>query len=739
MNTRHSTWRFRGCILFLGVVAAGLLAPRGVLAAKYGNSLDWVPADSVFYSASLRLHEQLDIAAKSKAWEKLKNLPVVQMGYGFFQMSFYAPGGPGDQVRDFLAQPENKELIDLVCDSVSSEIVMFGDRSSADFADIALRTMNAVRYGSMMARAESGANQEDVSARIVFNSLDANRDKLSAPGIVFGFKLTDAKRAQNQLKRLEELAKPQLEAEPQMRGRLKHTSVSGVDYLALELDGSMVPWEQVPWQRLEEKPGQYEKLREKLRGMRLVIYAGVRNDYLLFAIGSSPAQLAALGQGKPLADLPELAPLAKYSGEKLTEVSFVSKSLLGSIGYSSGDFDQLVDVARQLLPEAGLPADLNERIIKDTSELIGDLKGAIPEPGAHLSFSFLTSRGIEGYSYDWTQNLYLDASKPLELLSHAGGSPLLAAMSRSKYSPQQYESLRKWVQKAFGYFEEIALPRFNGHEREEYTKFKEFALPLVQRLDKATGTMLLPALADGQVGLVLDAKLKSKSWFHGMPQVDQELPMLEAAVVFGVSDAELLKKACDEYRAVTDIVLEKAKELHPGQIPADFKLPAAESRELKLPEGTAAIYWYKMPPEYDANVDAQLLPNAGLSKNVAALSFAPKTSERLLASTPLTVILDGPLADRKKPLASAVSFNWAATVDAVGPWIDLAVRQFAPRGAQGGGQLEAANDDPSTRMILDQVHTFLDVLKVLRTSESATYQDGAAMVTHSLTVFHDVE
>jgi hypothetical protein len=42
-------------------------------------------------------------------------------------------------------------------------------------------------------------------------------------------------------------------------------------------------------------------------------------------------------------------------------------------------------------------------------------------------------------------------------------------------------------------------------------------------------------------------------------------------------------------------------------------------------------------------------------------------------------------------------------------------------------------------MILDQVHTFLDVLKVLRTSESATYQDGAAMVTHSLTVFHDVE
>jgi len=735
MNRRQSTWKFRGNFLVLGLLTAGLIWPLNARAAKYGNSLDWVPADSVFYSASLRLHEQLDIVAKSKAWERLKNLPVVQMGYGFFQMSFYAPGGPGDQVRDFLAQPENKELIDLVCDSVSSEIVMFGDRSSADFTDIALRTMNAVRYGSMMARAESGANQEDVSARIMLNSLDANRDKLSAPGIVLGFKLTDTKRAQNQLKRLEELAKPQLEAEPQMRGRLKHTSISGVDYLALELDGSLVPWDQVPWQRVEEKPGQYDKLREKLRGMRIVICAGVRNDYLLFAIGSSPAQLAALGQGKPLAELPELAPLAKYSGERLTEVSFVSKSLLQSIGYSSGDFDQLVEVARQLLPEAGLPAELNERIIKDASELVGDLKGAIPEPGAHLTFSFLTPRGIEGYSYDWTQNLYLDASKPLELLNHAGGSPLLAAVSRSKYSPQQYESLRKWVQKAFGYFEEIALPRFNGHEREEYTKFKEFALPLVQRLDHATGTMLLPALADGQVGLVLDAKLKSKSWFRGMPQGDQELPMLEAALVFGVSDAELLRKACDEFRAVADIVLEKAKELHPGEIPGDFKLPIAESRETK--PGT--IFWYKIPAD-ELGIDAQLLPNAGLSKNVAVMSLTPAQTERLLASAPLVVTPDGPLSDRSKPLANAVSFNLAGTIDVAGPWIDFAVRQFAPRAAGGAGQLaEAGSDDPSTRMILDQVHTFLDVLKALRTTESATYQDGAAMVTHSLTVFHDVE
>src|SRR5262249_38213284 len=166
-------------------------------------------------------------------------------------------------------------------------------------------------------------------------------------------------------------------------------------------------------------------------------------------------------------------------------------------------------------------------------------------------------------------------------------------------------------------------------------------------------------------------------WFRGLPQGDQELPMFEAAAVFGVSDAELLKKACEEYRAVAEIVFAKAKEMHAGEIPADFKLPTAESREVKISDGPAAIYWYKMPPEFhadDLGIDPQLVPNAGLSKSVAVLSFAPRTSERLLVSTPLTATPDGPLSDRKKPLASAVYFNWAGTVDAVAPWIDLLAR-----------------------------------------------------------------
>ena len=43
-----------------------------------------------------------------------------------------------------------------------------------------------------------------------------------------------------------------------------------------------------------------------------------------------------------------------------------------------------------------------------------------------MSLAFLTDRGVEGYMYDWGEQPGLDASQPLGLLEHVGGSPILA-------------------------------------------------------------------------------------------------------------------------------------------------------------------------------------------------------------------------------------------------------------------------------------------------------------------------
>src|SRR5690606_27563431 len=104
-------------------------------------------------------------------------------------------------------------------------------------------------------------------------------------------------------------------------------------------------------------------------------------------------------------------------------------------------------------------------------------------------FSFLTDRGVEGYTHDWTENKYYDGSRPLSLLDHVGGNPLLAYVARGKYSPEQYELVRKWAKKSFGYFEEFAVPQMDAEGQETFKKMKEIGMPLVARVDKATSEM----------------------------------------------------------------------------------------------------------------------------------------------------------------------------------------------------------------------------------------------------------
>ena len=67
-------------------------------------------------------------------------------------------------------------------------------------------------------------------------------------------------------------------------------------------------------------------------------------------------------------------------------------------------------------------------------------------------------------------------------------------------------------------------------------------LPLFGRLNQTTRDKLLPALADGQIGLVIDTKLRASDSFERMPAVADPLPWREPAFIFGVSDAELLRR-----------------------------------------------------------------------------------------------------------------------------------------------------------------------------------------------------
>jgi hypothetical protein len=156
---------------YLSVFALAALVwlPSQVSAApKYGNSLDWVPADAVFYSASLRLREQVEIVAHSNAWAKLTSLPAVQMGWQFAMFGLHRPGGPGDQMHQFFAEPENHELLHLVLDGFSNEVFCYGDPHAADFLEITLRTLSAAtatQATAIAGRSQRAGNSKRMPAK----------------------------------------------------------------------------------------------------------------------------------------------------------------------------------------------------------------------------------------------------------------------------------------------------------------------------------------------------------------------------------------------------------------------------------------------------------------------------------------------------------------------------------------------------------------------------------------------
>ena len=647
-------------------------------APKFGNALDWVPADAAVFSSTLRLKEQVEIVANSKAWAKFKEIPSVKQGLMMAQM-YWTLGAT--EINQTIQKPENQQLIDLVLDLLSHEIVMYADQQTADLTALCGEVYNSAVYNPSAFNPQKAGNPQQndpkAAARGALKRLSSNLDRLKIPTIVFAFKHTDAARAKAQLDRLEKVVKEALAEEPKLKDRFKRSTIGGNDYLTLTLDGKMVPWDEIPADasEIEEKPGQLKQLIEKLKTLEMVISLGVRGDYLLFSLAPSTAHLAALGTGARLVDREEFQPIYKLADQRLVGVSFESKEAAVALASHDG-LDNLEEMIVGATANSGMPAETRTRLSADLNSLKKDLRMLLPEPGATLTSSVLTERGYDCYTHNWGENLRMDGSKPLDIMQHLGGTPLVAVMGRTKVLPQDYLMSIKWLTTAHSYFEELALPTLTPEQKRQYHEWMEFAKPLLARLNSANITMLQPAMADGQHAFVLDAKITSRRWFTGMPQ-ESPLPMIEPALVYGVSDADLLKKGVAEYRAVADEFVEKLREKNPESVPPDFKIPDPQVRSIR----SGTIYSYPLPR--DLGIDGQLAPGAGLGPNVAVLTISPKHTAELLSSTPFEA--EGPASDAKQPLAAAAYVDCAGLVEASTPWIEYAVRMVYVKTHEGEG------------------------------------------------------
>jgi len=715
---------FRHNLVLVGALIAILVVSAVTPAFAETNlredtSLKLIPADAAMYGTSLRNRQIFDKVMASNAIAKLKTMPIMQMALE--QMK-----EPMAQYEAMLADPAVKEINDLVIEMFSDEIFVYGSGDWGELFDVFQEINAAQQWGSLeqlqgIMAGGPGAEDETAQLRAILESLEENADRIRVPDLVIGCKVQSVDSAKKHLKMLEGLAAQALAQEPMLQGRLKPQTIGSGEFLVLTLDGSMVPWEEIEFEEIEEHEGQYDELVDKLKKKTLTVSLGVMEDYVLLSIGDNNDHLATFGQGDLLVDRLELEPLRKHANRDLTSIAYTSEAFISQMSSHPDDMDALKEIAAELIP-AELGPPLRDRILKDVAEFAHDIKGVIPEPGAHLQFAYLSDKGFEGYIYNWTENLSQDASKPLTLLNHVGGDPIAFSVNRTKQSPQSYETFTKWIQRLFGYGDDFARGTLEGDDLELYDRITNEMLPLVKRIDAANRNMLIPALADGQAGVVFDMKTASKQWHMAMPPAEQPLPAPELAIIVGVSDADLLKKGIAEYYHVANSFIAKLAELSPEEVPL-MTLPAPQKKTVAGGES----FFYPLPPE--VGLDRKLFPNAGLSGSVLALTITLEQTERLLAKTTVAAgSLIGEYQD--KPIASASHFNMAGMLDAISPWVDYGIRQ--------GFAAEGGDAEQMLPFVLSQMQTGTEILKCCRGFSSVTYLEDGATVTRFEWRFEDL-
>jgi len=691
---------------------------------KKDSALASVPADSAFFVASLRHKEQFELLTSSNAWKALQKLPLYQMALKQMQTHLHGEDGPLAGYKKFMENKDNKELVELIHGALAEEVFVWGGKGWGDAMGL-LGKINSVQQFAPLEGLLGGGDPQKAQARAVLGELNRNRKLLKAPELVFGFRVQDPKKVLAQVKRAEKPLAKLLEDNDKLKGRLKMQG----DFLTLQLDGSMVPWDDLNISAFEEKKGEFDNLVADLKKTTLTVSLGVKSNYLLLSLTSTLKDLDQLGgEGKALATRTELEPLDKFASKKVTLVSYVGKEFITAAA-GTRNLADTANSLKRLVDKSPLKDERKKAINKDIDSLFVKAREDTPVYGASVAVAFHTGGVFESYSYSYGNH---DALKGVttKLANHLGGTPILAAAFGCKVDGTGYAWFSKWAKQAYTHAEAVFLDMADDDAKETYKKTAKVVLPLFKRLDDATTNLLIPSLRESGLGIVVDARWKSQQWLANLPKSDKPMPMLELGLLIGISDAKKFTAAMKEYRTTLNELYEKAREASPvkDNIP-DFKLAAPETE--KATDGT--LYWWPLPE--DTGLDKQFLPTVGVGKDVALFSFSKAHTQRLLKNTPLAV-KDGPLA-QKRDLIGLCVVNPPAFIDAALPWVDFAINAMTIVPADDAEAAKKAKEMAAG--FSKQARELGRILKCYRGASCATYLEDGKLVTHWQKVFKDLD
>ena len=738
-GTLQRNWLIRSMFVALATLAFAEAVPVcaiGAQLAEQAHSLKKVPDDASFYSANLRFKEQWQSFVGSKAYAKLMEIPLVQIAKMQITYQWQQSEEPTiAKVREYVQSPTGQDAVAVLKEMFSEEGFLYGGSDIAESISV-LMELNSIRRTAPLQGLIKGQDKKEATLDRVLEILEKHSGMFKVPTMVVGFRIKDQARAKRELDEVHSLIRNLLDqAEPDLAAHLQRDQIAGNEFLALRLDGSMLPWEKIREEAEDLDDEQFEKLKSFVNKQKLAVALGVTDEFVLLSIGESTDHLEKMGQGPVLAEVPAIKRLEKHADQRVVAIQYMSKVFAKSLGSAKQTMEDIASATEQALEQAKVNEEQRKQIVDDIRGL--NLARYIPEPGDTAGVAFLTERGYEGFQYSDGKRPMMDSSKPLTILGHVGGSPLLLIASRSKQNVRDYEEGIEWLKKTVAHVEKIAEEKSEPDDWAKYQEIRKRAIVLLERLDKANREHLYPALADGQSAFVLDLEARSKQWFKKMPESPKALPMLELAFVASVSDAERLRQGVSAYVDVAVETYKLIKEYNPNEMP-ELKLPTATVSDIS---GGGKLYNYPLPEKW--GVDSQVAVNAGLTDKFVAVSTMPKTTERLLHET--TPDFDTSLK-LDRPAAMVLHVQFAKMIRAIEPWmdygIDVATGKLKIKKDDDEDSDKAAQANPAILQmgfVVPQVHQFLEFASALRSVTSIAYQEEDVWVTHSETRFQDLK
>ncbi|MFQ3650978.1 MAG: hypothetical protein SNJ75_11645 [Gemmataceae bacterium] len=713
---------YLAAVLLTGLLAVSQPTIRAAEAkSAKDSSLAQIPADAAFYTSTLRIKEQVELFYTSRAYKAIRALPSVKMAYDQVREQLKQNLGGGFDVEGFLNSDLGKEISGLLTEAASDEIFIFGGKQWGEFFrtfSLVSQAQTSGTYAALLAGGDPNTGQ----MRAILRALRQNKAQLRIPGLVIGFKLATPDKATKLLKKGSTILEGLAAGVKEIQDRFKVKKIGGGEFMVVELDGSLIPWQEAEnaLKDIEEKKEEFKELLDHLKKMKLSAALGISGNYLLLSIGETTSDLEAfLGKGKKLIDHEAIKPIRDVGDKRFTSLGYLSKEFIETAGGSyASTYSETFKSIQEAVKKADLKEERKKQILTTLNDLVKDLdKAAKIEYGPSVGYAYLTNSGYEVYAHDLTKNPSYDKIK-FAMHEHWGGTPIFAT-SFGCYIPNAdtYQAFVKYLKKGYEIAEGLIGDNFDANTVDEYKKVLQKIQPILAKLDKCISDTFIPAMQQSGLGIVIDGKWKSKNWTTFGMATEKEMPMIELGLLIGVSDAKKFDQGWKEAREILNELLEKLSDVPNLGVPLGLSLGAPSSGD--------GLYWWEIPT---SPLDPQVVPTAGTGKAASVFTLSKKHAARLIKSTPLSF--------RTKELAfsgpvlGACVLDWVGFVELVAPWIETGVEQTIK---------ELLVEEKFAKRWKKETQVGLQILKCFKGATCTTTKAETGVVHKTVVVVRDLE